>query len=315
MDLSPRPDSEMRYTESHTATGIPLHGLQLRDSDGDMGSELESDLSDPPDSDLDMGEPSPSDDMDDDDDMADDTEDDADEDVYDDTDSCSLDDSDLSQDDSLADDPDYDDTVAFGDLDPKTASYDSDDEDCESVIYDREVMEVYNEMIGNETNLPEYTINEPVLSERAVTNPSASKLIVSESVVSEPVVTEPVVRESDVNETAVAKGVIHIEAHPEEHDPFHRYVPSADGQDDCEEDEDTLVNRCDERISKAVKFFHEKAQTVSWQSVKERTAWMNFAFLQPLKRSEPATVTRMVLDLIPGTYERLWAIVLCAENT
>jgi hypothetical protein len=125
-----------------------------------------------------------------------------------------------------------DDTVAFGDLDPRTLSYDSEDDDCESIIYDKEVMEALNDMTTS----------------------------------------EEAVEEKLVDETVIAEHVVHIEAHPEENDPFHRYVPSPDEEDDLEEDEDTLVNRCDERVRKVVHFFHDKAKTISWKSVKERTA-------------------------------------------
>lgn len=105
-----------------------------------------------------------------------------------------------AQDDSLADDPDYDDLVAFEDLDPKTISYDSDNDDCESIIHDKEALEVVNE------------------------------------------------------------GAVTVEAHSEEGEPFHGFLPSLDEQDDLEEDEDTRVRRCDDRISNVAHSFHKKAE-------------------------------------------------------
>lgn len=47
-------------------------------------------------------------------------------------------------------------------------------------------------------------------------------------------------------------------------------------------------------------FFHDKAKSISWSSVKARTAWMNFAFLPNLKISDPDTVSDIFLSLIPG---------------
>lgn len=44
---------------------------------------------------------------------------------------------DLERDPDYLDDNPNDDMVAFGDQDPKSLSYDSVDDDCESVIYDR----------------------------------------------------------------------------------------------------------------------------------------------------------------------------------
>lgn len=139
------------------------------------------------------------------------------------------------------------DTAAF---DPQEICSDSeDDDDCGSVIYDKEVMEIINE--------------------------------------------------EAVNDETVAEEAVTVEAHPEETDPFHRFVPSLDEEDDTEEDEDTLVARCDERIRKVVHFFHEKSKTVCWKSVKAKRTWMNFAFLQPLKKSDPVVVTQIFLNLIP----------------
>lgn len=86
--------------------------------------------------------------------------------------------------------------------------------------------------------------------------------------------------------TVVDQDDLKLEAHWEKDDPFHRYVPSADDQDDLEDDEDTLFRRCEERISRVVHFFYDKAKEVDWDSVKARTAWMNFAFLQPLRKVE-----------------------------
>lgn len=39
-----------------------------------------------------------------------------------------------------------DETVTFGDYDPRTLSHDSEDDDCESVIYNKDVMEVLKNM-------------------------------------------------------------------------------------------------------------------------------------------------------------------------
>jgi hypothetical protein len=163
------------------------------------------------------------------------------------------------QDDNLDDD-----MAAFGDDDPRTLSYDSEDDDCKNVIYNREVMEVVNKMAINDE-----TINEKVVSETMI------------------------------SETVVDEHVVHIEAHPEEADPFHRNFPSPNEEDDLEEDENTLVDRCDERIRKIVHFFHDKAKTISRSSVKQRTAWMNFAFLPNLKKSDPDMVSSIFSSLIP----------------
>lgn len=163
--------------------------------------------------------------------------------------------------------------MAFRTQDPKGISYDSDDDDCKSVIHDKEVLEIYNEMTVD-ADLDKRVGAEAAVNQGLVTNEGDTEAVVKED-------------------------ALQLEAHPDENDPFHRFVRSPDDQDDLEEDEDILVNRCDERISNIVHFFHKKAQTVSWGDVKARTAWMNFAFLQPLKKSDPATVTNVFLDLIP----------------
>lgn len=130
-----------------------------------------------------------------------------------------LDDNDVAED--LERDPDYlddnpdDDMVAFGAQDPKSLSYNSVDDDCESVIYDRGYGD--SQRHGHQ-------------GEGYQLGGSRGKYV----------------DETVLSETVIDEHVLNAQAHPEENDPFHRFVPSPNGEDDFEEDEVTLVNYCDE---------------------------------------------------------------------
>ncbi|OOQ84212.1 hypothetical protein PEBR_33676 [Penicillium brasilianum] len=254
MTSPPAPSIDMEDPKPPVKAEMPPESCRLLDPDGDLSNELssylESDLTYPSDGEMELDD----DNMEEDDEMNDCISDI----VSDDLDSLLIYDSDNSLDDDLVDDENDDkeweqESVAFGTLDPKGISYDSDDDDCKSVIHDKEVLEIYNEM----------TVD------------------------------------ADLNKRFGAEAAVNQGLVINEGDTEAVICSTTRRSDDLEEDEDTLVNRCDERISNIVHFFHEKAQTVSWGDVKARTAWMNFAFLQPLKKSDPATVTNVFLDLIP----------------
>ena len=102
---------------------MPPHHCHPFGLGGDLDSDLESDLTDPPDSDMDLDDDTSSDDLD------------------------SLSDSDStdSLDDDLAD-KHAGERVGYGDLDPNEINYDSDDEDCKSVLHNEEVLEVIYKM-------------------------------------------------------------------------------------------------------------------------------------------------------------------------
>jgi hypothetical protein len=273
MTSPPAPSIDVEDINPPVKAEMPPESRQLLDPDGDLSSDLssdlESDLTYPSDGDMESDD----DYMEGDDDMNDYMSDIG----SDDLDSLLTYDSDNNLDDDLVDEENDDkewenESVAFGILDPKGISYDSDDDDCKSVIHDKEVLEIYNAM----------TVDGDL-----------------DKVGTEAAVNQSFVPNEGDTEAVIKEDALQLAAHPDENDPFHRFVPSPNDQDDLEEDEGTLVNRCDERISKVVHFFHKKAQTICWSNVKARTAWMNFAFLQPLKKSDPAIVTRLFLDLIP----------------